>query len=65
MIRNKTSAAEHNEVLVKSAENGPKLSCGVPTDFAFAESFGSECLPFWRPSVWPFRSTRLFKKEDE
>lgn len=67
VISNRTSAAEHNEVFIKSTESGPKSSCDVPTDFAFAESFGggSECLPFWRPSVWPFRSIRLFEEEEE
>jgi hypothetical protein len=65
--RKQESAVEHNEAVVKSKEGGLKSSCDLPTDFAFAESFGgsSECLPFWHPSVWPFRSIRLFEEEDE
>jgi hypothetical protein len=67
MIGNRMSAVEPNEVVVKSKESGLKSSCDVATDFAISESFGggSECLPFWRPSVWPFMSIRLFEEEDE
>ena len=67
VIGNRISAVKHNEAAVKSKESGLKSSRDVPTDFAFAEYFGggSECLPFWRPSLWPFRSIRLFEEEDE
>jgi hypothetical protein len=66
MIGNRISAVEHNEPVVKSKESGLKSSCDAPTDFSFTESFGGgECLPFWRPSIWPFRSIRLFEEKEE
>jgi len=67
MSENTISAVEHNEAVVKSKESGMQSSCDVPTDFAFSESLGGgyECLPFWSPSGWPFRSIRLFEEEDE
>jgi hypothetical protein len=63
MTGSRISAAERKEAVIKSKESGLKSSCVVPTDFVFAEPLGGgECLPFWRPSVWPFRPIRLFEE---
>ena len=64
MTTNTMSAVHNNEAIVKSAKSGLELSSYAPTDFEFAESFGSgsEYLPFWRP---PFSLIRLFEEEDE
>lgn len=67
MITNRISAVENNEAIVKSRKSGLELSSYVPTDFEFAESLGgvSECFPFVRPRLWPFRMIRLFGQEEE
>jgi len=56
------SGVDDNEGIVKSTKSGLDLSSYRPTDFEFAESFGAEYSPFWRP---PFSLIRLFEEEDE
>lgn len=41
MIRDRISAVEPNEAIVKSRESGLEPSCDSPTDFALEESFGA------------------------
>jgi hypothetical protein len=59
---NTMSGVDNNEGIVKSTKSGLDLSSYRPTDFEFAESFGAEYSPFWRP---PFSLIRLFEEEDE
>jgi hypothetical protein len=56
-----------DESIGKSTRSGLDASRYEPTVCEFAEAFGggSECLPFWRPPLWPFSLIRLFEQEED
>ena len=61
------SVAENSDAVVKSRENEREPSSYVATDVELAEAFGagSEYFPFWRVSLFPSFSIRLFRQEEE
>jgi hypothetical protein len=67
VTRNKISAAENNEAIVKNTRSGLEPSSYAPQDFEIAASFGggSEYFPFWRPPLWQFSWIRLLVQEEE
>jgi len=61
------SVAENIAPVVKSRENEREPPSYAATDVDLAETFGggSEYFPFWRVSLFPSLSIRLFRQEEE
>jgi hypothetical protein len=60
-------SVKNDEAVVKSRKNERESSSYAATDLEFAETFGggSEYFPFWRVSLFPSLSIRLFRQEEE
>jgi hypothetical protein len=60
-------SVKNDEAVVKSRKNERESSSYAATDLEFAEMFGggSEYFPFWRVSLFPSLSIRLFRQEEE
>ena len=67
MTRSKMLSVKNDEAVVKSRKNERESSSYAATDLEFAEAFGggSEYFPFWRVSLFPSFSIRLFRQEEE
>jgi len=61
------SVAENSDAVVKTRKNEREFSSYAATDLEFAEALwgGSEYFPFWRVSLFPPLSIRLFRQEEE
>ena len=61
------SVVENSDAVVKGKENERESASYAATDLELAEAFGavSEYFPFWRVSLFPSFSIRLFRQEEE